>query len=68
MNKKTFIQDLRSKIDIFGYRITYVMTDINLRFAYTIGLSEKYTFEVVFAGGAFYLRGYGASFFNGFNC
>lgn len=56
MNKEAFHQIIKSNIEKFGYHITYVMADISPAFAYSIGLREKFNFEIIFAGGAYYTR------------
>jgi hypothetical protein len=48
------IGKIKSSIHSHGYHITIVQGGPDPRFAYTIGLYEKYGFEFVFAGGAFF--------------
>jgi len=56
MGKEKYIEEIKSNIQKFGYHVTYVIADISPSFAYTIGLSQTFNFELVIAGGAFYNR------------
>ncbi|WPV69685.1 DUF4262 domain-containing protein [Chitinophaga sp. LS1] len=56
MEKEKYIEEIKSNIQKFGYHVTYVIADISPSFAYTIGLSQTFNFELVIAGGAFYNR------------
>lgn len=55
-NKKEFLDLVKSNIDNYGYHITLVSGGTEPRYAYTIGLTEKIGFELLFAGGIFYLK------------
>jgi hypothetical protein len=47
---------VQSNIDRYGYHITIVGGAIEPRFAYSIGLSTQFNFELVFPGGIYYLK------------
>jgi len=51
MTNKEFLDIIRSNIDKNGYHITLVNGGQNPDFSYSIGLSEKFGFELVNAGG-----------------
>ncbi|SHN34370.1 DUF4262 domain-containing protein [Chitinophaga sp. CF418] len=55
MEKKQFLESIKSHIDNSGFHITLVSAATTPRWAYTIGLKEKYNMELVFAGGIFYM-------------
>ncbi len=48
---KDFLKQIDSNIKKYGYNITFVNGGQNPPFAYTIGLVEKFGFELVIAGG-----------------
>ncbi|AXT61699.1 DUF4262 domain-containing protein [Aquimarina sp. AD10] len=54
MRKESFLKEIESNINKYGYHITMVSKGLNPRFAYTIGLVDKFGFEITFAGGLFY--------------
>lgn len=54
--KSEFLNLIRSNIGKYGYHITIVNSPIEPRYAYTVGLSEIYNFELIFAGGIYYLK------------
>lgn len=54
--KHPFLELIEANIDRFGYHQTVVKSAIEPRFAYTIGLSSVLDFELVFAGGLYYLE------------
>ena len=54
--KKAFKELVHSNIEEYGYHITIVGGAIEPRFAYSIGLSTQFNFELVFAGGIYYLK------------
>lgn len=56
MNKEEFKSEIETNIKEFGYHVTYVIEDITPAFVYTIGLTEKFNIELVFAGGVYYRR------------
>jgi hypothetical protein len=54
--RMSFKELVRSNIDREGYHITIVGGAIEPRFAYSIGLSTQFNFELVFSGGIYYLK------------
>lgn len=56
MDKKSFKELIQSNIDRHGHHITIVGGGVEPRFAYTIGLHKRLKFELVFAGGVYYLK------------
>jgi hypothetical protein len=52
----SFKELIQSNIDRHGYHITIVGGAIEPRFAYSIGLSSQFNFELVFPGGIYYLK------------
>ena len=55
-NKQEFEALIQSNIDLYGYHVTIVSSAIEPRYAYTIGLTRLLSFELVFAGGIYYLK------------
>ena len=55
-NKEQFLNLIRSDIEKYGYHITIVNSPIEPRYAYTIGLSTLFNFELILAGGIYYLK------------
>jgi hypothetical protein len=55
-NKDQLLGLVRSNIERYGFHITIVTGGVEPRYAYTIGLSEKFNFELIFAGGIYYLQ------------
>lgn len=47
---------IKDKIGTYGYHITSVINGVEPSYTYTIGLYEKTGFELVFAGGIYYMR------------
>jgi hypothetical protein len=64
VNKEEWKDIIKSNITTSGFHITVVAQEQTPRFAYTIGLTEKYNFELVFAGGIFYLKDQLSKIFN----
>lgn len=57
MNKREeYLSLIRSNIDQSGYHLTIVNSKTVPRYAYTIGLTNKFDFELIFAGGYRYLK------------
>jgi len=54
--KQEFLELITSNINNYGYHITIVNSPAVPRYAYTIGLSTKFNFELVFAGGIYYSK------------
>ncbi len=54
--KRQFLDLIKSNIDKYEYHITRVISIIEPRYAYTIGLSELLGFELIFAGGIIFLN------------
>jgi hypothetical protein len=54
--RKSFGELTQSNIDRHGYHITIVGGAIEPRFAYSIGLSNQFNFELAFPGGIYYLK------------
>lgn len=55
IEKRELILDrIKSSIGTHGYHVTIVQGGPSPRFAYTIGLYEKFGFELAFAGGSFF--------------
>ncbi|UKB82741.1 hypothetical protein LF887_17205 [Chryseobacterium sp. MEBOG06] len=55
MNKAEFLSNIKSHIKDFGYHVTIVTGNSPLpKYYYTIGLNQKFKFELAFAGGAIY--------------
>ncbi|WP_299116456.1 DUF4262 domain-containing protein [uncultured Winogradskyella sp.] len=55
-DKKSFKKKIKSNIEEFGYHVTLVTSSTEPRYAYTIGLYQKFGLELVFAGGIFYMK------------
>ncbi|HEY5746979.1 MAG TPA: DUF4262 domain-containing protein [Chryseolinea sp.] len=55
-DKINFFRTIRSNIENHGNHVTLVTGGPTPRFAYTIGCSETFGVELVFAGGAFYSK------------
>jgi hypothetical protein len=51
MTKKEFLDIIRKNIDKNGYHVTLVNGGQNPNFSYSIGISERFGFELVIAGG-----------------
>jgi len=51
-----FKERIVSNIERFGYHVTIVSSELEPRYAYTIGLNSLFNFEMVFAGGIYYLK------------
>lgn len=51
MTKKEFLDIIRKNIDKNGYHVTLVNGGQNPNFSYSVGLSEKFGFELIIAGG-----------------
>ncbi len=56
MTKAEALENIRTNISTHGRHIYLVTGGPDPRFAYTIGLKEKFGAELIFAGGAFYSR------------
>lgn len=54
--KKAFLRLIKSNIENHKYHLTTVNSTLEPRYAYTIGLSVLFDFELIFAGGAIYLK------------
>ncbi len=54
--KSLYLNLIQSNIDEYGYHITVVMSKLDPRYAYTIGLTNLFGFELIFAGGIYYLK------------
>jgi hypothetical protein len=54
--KQEFKELIQSNIDQYGYHVTIVTSAIEPRYAYSIGLTEIFNFELVFAGGIYFLK------------
>jgi len=55
-DKKQFLALIHSNIIKYGYHITIVNSSTEPRYAYTIGLRNLLGFELIFAGGIYYLK------------
>ena len=55
-NKLSFKELIQLNIDRYGYHVTIVGGGVHPRFAYSIGLYSILKFEMIFAGGAIYLK------------
>jgi hypothetical protein len=55
-DKINFLNLIKSNIEQFGHHITVVNSDTVPRFAYTIGLTQTRGFELVFAGGIYFMK------------
>lgn len=51
-----FKEIIKDNIDKYGYHITFVIDGVAPRYAYTIGLNNKMGFELVFAGGLYFMK------------
>lgn len=51
----TFKETIKSNISQHGHHVTIVKSDLQPRYAYTIGVTEKLGFELIFAGGIYYM-------------
>ena len=57
MTKKEFLDLIETHISNKGYHLTMVMGNSQLpRFSYTIGLTDMFGYELIFAGGMIYLK------------
>lgn len=54
--ENNFIEKIKKDIKLHGHHITMVTDAIEPNYAYTIGLSEESKFELIFAGGIFYMK------------
>jgi hypothetical protein len=54
--RQKFLLLIESHINNYGFHITIVNNIIEPRFAYSIGLREKFNFELIFAGGIYYKK------------
>lgn len=54
INRKEILKTIREKIEKYGWYQYCVIQSQAPRFCYTIGLSDKLGFELIFAGGYFY--------------
>ena len=54
--RQEFLKLINSNIDKYGYHITIVNSPVIPRYAYTIGLSTVFNFELIFAGGIYYSK------------
>jgi hypothetical protein len=55
LDSKAFLERIKSHINAHGYHVTTVLGGgPSPRFTYTIGLHEKFGFELAFAGGLYY--------------
>jgi Domain of unknown function (DUF4262) len=52
----TFKEEIQYNINNYGHHITTVISDLEPRYAYTIGISEQQRFELIFAGGIYYMK------------
>ncbi len=52
----TFKELIKDNINKHGYHITIVTDGAEPRYAYTVGVSEKIGFELIFAGGIYYMK------------
>lgn len=56
MKDKNFQNEIRLNIDSHGYHVNIVSGGQEPRYAYTIGLLPKFGFELIFAGGVYFLK------------
>jgi hypothetical protein len=56
LDKKKFLELIQSNIDKYEFHITTVNSPAEPRYAYTIGLSDLFGFELIFAGGIIFLE------------
>lgn len=54
--REKFLAEIKSNIEKYGFHITIVNSHTEPRYAYTIGLYSKFGFELIFAGGVFYMK------------
>lgn len=54
--REQFLNLIQANIDKYGYHLTIVNSSIEPRYAYTIGLTEVLGFELIFAGGIYYMK------------
>jgi hypothetical protein len=54
-NKEHFLELIRSNIEKYEFHITTVQSSTVPRFAYTIGLKERFNLELIFSGGIYFL-------------
>ncbi len=54
--KNSFLKLINKNISEYGYHITVVSSCCTPRYAYSIGLKEMFGFELVFAGGLYFLE------------
>ena len=54
--KNEFLALIRSHINKYGYHVTTVTSTTDPKYSYTIGLSDLFDFELIFAGGIIYLK------------
>jgi hypothetical protein len=56
MDRNQFLSLIGSNIDKYGYHVTIVNSTLEPRYAYTIGLTKLLGFELIFAGGIYYMK------------
>ncbi|SOD17747.1 DUF4262 domain-containing protein [Pedobacter xixiisoli] len=56
MEKEALLKIIRNNIQGHGYHLNIVSSPTEPRYAYSIGFHEKFGFELIFAGGLYYLE------------
>lgn len=56
MERKEFLTEIESNIEVFGHHISIVTGGSEPRYAYTIGLTKIHNIELILAGCAYYLK------------
>jgi hypothetical protein len=54
--KMTFKEIINENIRKYGHHVTTIISDLEPRYSYTIGLSETLGFELIFAGGIYFMH------------
>ncbi|MEM1408182.1 MAG: DUF4262 domain-containing protein [Bacteroidota bacterium] len=54
--RENYLDLIRSNIEDYGYHLYIVNSPTEPRYAYTIGLTQEIGFELIFAGGIFFMK------------
>jgi len=55
-DKEEYLSLIKSNIGTYGYHVTVVKSEAQPRYAYTIGLKDLFGYELIFAGGVYYMQ------------
>lgn len=54
--KEQFLGLIKSNVAEYGYHLNIVSSEIEPRYAYSVGLKDIFGYELIFAGGIYYLK------------